>query len=60
MVVAGTATSDGAGVTLNRLIGGPTLPGLDPFLLLDAFDSDDSADYIGGFPSHPHRAASKP
>ncbi len=55
MVVAGTATSDGAGVTLNRLIGGPTLPGLDPFLLLDAFDSDDSADYIGGFPSHPHR-----
>ena len=55
MIVAGTATSDGAGVTLNRLIGGPTLPGLDPFLLLDAFDSDDSADYIGGFPSHPHR-----
>src|SRR5690606_34306238 len=23
--------------------------------LLDHFGSDDSADYIGGFPSHPHR-----
>ena len=51
----GAATSDGAGVRLTRLIGGPTLPDLDPFLLLDAFDSDDSADYIGGFPAHPHR-----
>ena len=28
---------------------------LDPFLLLDAFRSDDPQDYIGGFPAHPHR-----
>jgi len=28
---------------------------LDPFLLLDAFESDQPQDYIGGFPSHPHR-----
>ena len=46
--------SDGAGVKLNRVFGGtPKL--YDPFLLLDAFGSDESADYIAGFPSHPHR-----
>ena len=55
LTAPGVATSDGAGVQLNRLIGGPTLPDLDPFLLFDAFDSDESADYIAGFPAHPHR-----
>ena len=53
--VRGVATSDGAGVRLTRVIGGPALPGLDPFLLLDEFRSDDAGDYIGGFPDHPHR-----
>ncbi len=47
--------SDGAGVKLNRVIGRPGLPDLDPFLLLDEFRSEDGADYIGGFPDHPHR-----
>jgi hypothetical protein len=28
---------------------------LDPFLLLDLFESDQPNDYIGGFPDHPHR-----
>jgi redox-sensitive bicupin YhaK (pirin superfamily) len=28
---------------------------LDPFLMLDAFGSDDPNDYIAGFPDHPHR-----
>jgi hypothetical protein len=28
---------------------------LDPFLMLDAFGSDDPDDYIAGFPDHPHR-----
>jgi redox-sensitive bicupin YhaK (pirin superfamily) len=28
---------------------------LDPYLMLDAFGSDNPGDYIGGFPSHPHR-----
>jgi hypothetical protein len=28
---------------------------LDPFLLLDDFGSDDPADYLAGFPWHPHR-----
>jgi len=54
-LVPGTATSDGAGVRLRRTIGGPGQPNLDPFLLLDEFASDDSADYIAGFPDHPHR-----
>src|SRR5215472_2064558 len=52
---AGLPASDGAGVKLKRIIGQPDLPDLDPFLLLDAFGSDDPAAYIAGFPSHPHR-----
>jgi redox-sensitive bicupin YhaK (pirin superfamily) len=48
-------TSDGAGVRLKRSIGGPELGELDPFLLLDEFRSEASADYIAGFPDHPHR-----
>jgi len=51
----GTPTSDGAGVTLTRVIGTAALPDLDPFLMLDEFGSDDPTAYIGGFPSHPHR-----
>lgn len=53
--VRGMDTSDGAGVRLKRVIGQPRLPDLDPFLLLDEFRSDDAADYIAGFPEHPHR-----
>jgi redox-sensitive bicupin YhaK (pirin superfamily) len=51
----GLPTSDGAGVKLMRLIGTPALPDLDPFLMLDAFGSDDPKAYIAGFPDHPHR-----
>jgi len=54
-VHAGTPTSDGAGVRLTRLIGSSALPDLDPFLLLDQIRSDRGADYIAGFPEHPHR-----
>jgi quercetin 2,3-dioxygenase len=54
-MVRGVAVSDGAGVKLNRLIGTPQLEEVDPFLLLDEFRSDDAADYIAGFPDHPHR-----
>ena len=54
-LVRGMAASDGAGVKLNRVIGGPDLPQLDPFLLLDEFRSGDAADYLAGFPEHPHR-----
>ena len=51
----GLPATDGAGVKLTRIIGTPQLDRLDPFLLLDAFESDQPQDYIGGFPSHPHR-----
>ena len=54
-VIRGRPTSDGAGVRLNRLIGSPEMPDLDPFLLLDEFRSDSASDYIAGFPDHPHR-----
>lgn len=54
-LVRGHAAADGAGVRLTRVIGGPQLPLLDPFLLLDHIRSDDPREYIGGFPSHPHR-----
>lgn len=54
-IIRGRETSDGAGVRLIRVIGSPELSDLDPFLLLDEFGSDDAADYIGGFPDHPHR-----
>ena len=51
----GQATTDGDGVRMTRIIGTQELNILDPFLLLDAFESDQPQDYIGGFPSHPHR-----
>lgn len=54
-VVTGRATSDGAGVKLTRLLTQPLQRRLDPFLMLDAFGSDNPQDYIGGFPDHPHR-----
>ena len=52
---AGMPASDGAGVKLLRVVGQPALPDLDPFLMLDAFGSDDPDAYMAGFPSHPHR-----
>ncbi|MBW7860026.1 MAG: pirin family protein [Rhodocyclaceae bacterium] len=54
-LVAGTPTSDGAGVRLTRVLTQPLQHRLDPFLMLDAFRSDDPDDYIAGFPDHPHR-----
>ncbi len=54
-VITGRETSDGAGVRLKRVIGQPQLDYLDPFLMLDAFGSDEADDYIAGFPPHPHR-----
>lgn len=54
-VVAGQPTSDGAGVKLTRVLTQPLQRRLDPFLMLDAFGSDQAGDYIAGFPDHPHR-----
>jgi quercetin 2,3-dioxygenase len=54
-LVAGQPTSDGAGVKLTRVLTQPLQRRLDPFLMLDAFGTDNPDDYIGGFPDHPHR-----
>jgi len=54
-LVAGQPTTDGAGVRLNRVLTHTLQRRLDPFLMLDAFASDDPDDYIAGFPDHPHR-----
>ena len=54
-IIEGIDTSDGAGVKLRRIIGGPDLNMLDPFLLFDEFGSENPDDYIAGFPPHPHR-----
>ncbi len=54
-LTSGQPVSDGDGVKMTRIIGTPELNMLDPFLLLDTFESDQAQDYIGGFPDHPHR-----
>jgi len=51
----GARTIEGAGVVLTRMFGNREAGSMDPFLLLDDFGSDDPADYIAGFPWHPHR-----
>src|SRR3989338_8653217 len=48
-------TMEGAGVRLKRVFGFHEVPQLDPFLLLDCFQSDNLDDYVRGFPWHPHR-----
>ena len=53
--VQGYRAVDGAGVSLVRVLGNETTDVYDPFLMLDAFDSTDPADYVAGFPMHPHR-----
>ena len=54
-LVTGRPTNDGAGVKLTRVLTHDLQQRLDPFLMLDAFGSDDANDYIAGFPDHPHR-----
>lgn len=46
---------EGAGVRLRRSIATRQLDYVDPFLLFDHFGSHDPADYMPGFPMHPHR-----
>jgi len=48
-------TIEGAGVHLRRAFGFQEMPGLDPFLLMDDFRSENPKDYQAGFPWHPHR-----
>lgn len=54
-VVEGNWVLEGAGVKLKRVFGFGDTALTDPFLLLDNFGSGDPADYMAGFPWHPHR-----
>ncbi|NRR29711.1 pirin family protein [Oxalobacteraceae bacterium] len=54
-LIQGQAVMDGAGVKINRVLTQALQRRLDPFLMLDAFGSDQANDYIAGFPEHPHR-----
>lgn len=48
-------TMEGAGVKLHRAFGFQDPSELDPFLLFDDFRNEHPADYLRGFPWHPHR-----
>lgn len=54
-ILTARPASDGAGVKLHRIVSPDGMRRLDPFLMLDEFRSDAAADYIAGFPAHPHR-----
>jgi hypothetical protein len=54
-LVRGQRAVDGAGVRLVRVLGYDDVEDFDPFLMLDSFDSTNPADYVAGFPMHPHR-----
>lgn len=53
--IRGQHAVDGAGVHLVRVLGHSDTADFDPFLMLDSFDSLNPADYLAGFPTHPHR-----
>lgn len=53
--IQGKNAIDGAGVHMVRVLSRGDVEAFDPFLMLDSFDSTDPADYIAGFPMHPHR-----
>ena len=50
-----TPTMEGAGVKLHRVFGFGDPSMTDPFLMMDDFRNDNPAEYIRGFPWHPHR-----
>src|SRR5205809_4808100 len=54
-VVQSQPTIEGAGVRLRRAFGFGDTRDFDPFLLLDDFRNENPADYLAGFPWHPHR-----
>lgn len=54
-IVEAKPTIEGAGVKLRRAFGFGDTEAYDPFLLLDDFRNENPADYLAGFPWHPHR-----
>lgn len=55
MIIKAKPVMEGAGVRLKRALGFSRDNPADPFLLLDHFRSNSPADYLAGFPWHPHR-----
>ena len=53
-ILPSRASTDGDGVHIQRTLG-QHRHDMDPFLMLDEIRSDNRADYVGGFPPHPHR-----
>ena len=49
-IYSGIPTIEGAGVRLIRIFSQPDVEDLDPFLLLDFFNSRKPDDYKKGFP----------
>ena len=54
-IIEAVPTMEGAGVKLRRAFGFGDTAETDPFLLFDDFRNERPADYIAGFPWHPHR-----
>ena len=54
-IIEATPTIEGAGVKLHRGFGFGDTEEFDPFLLFDDFRNERPADYLAGFPWHPHR-----
>ena len=54
-VLQARPTLEGAGVKLQRAFGFGNTTEFDPFLLFDDFRNENPADYLAGFPWHPHR-----
>jgi redox-sensitive bicupin YhaK (pirin superfamily) len=54
-LITAQQSQDGDGVKIHRLAGRGLHQTLNPFLMIDEINSEDAADYIGGFPEHPHR-----
>src|SRR5579863_6073441 len=54
-IAQSTPTMEGAGVKLRRVFGFGDPSEFDPFLMMDDFRGDKPADYMAGFPWHPHR-----
>jgi quercetin 2,3-dioxygenase len=54
-IIQAQPTLEGAGVKLHRAFGFGKTDEFDPFLLFDDFRNERPADYLAGFPWHPHR-----
>jgi redox-sensitive bicupin YhaK (pirin superfamily) len=54
-IIESSPTVEGAGVKLRRAFGFGETEAFDPFLLFDDFRNDVPAEYLAGFPWHPHR-----